>query len=207
MKLLFTSLFTLFLSLQITGQTFSGTLKDPKTGNGIPYATIEYGKNKGVISNEEGTFSFILEENTTLPDSIYISSMGYQKKGFTINQFNDSIIYLSPKAIELSGVYLFDKELSADDIVEKMIENLPTTVNNAPIKQRYFLRQSVLGAVEKIDFGFEKSSIKELNKELIDSILPKPSLEKPHIIQKLLATIIKQKKVKKIGVLKAAELY
>ncbi|MEL6483628.1 MAG: carboxypeptidase-like regulatory domain-containing protein, partial [Bacteroidota bacterium] len=149
--------------------TISTKLIDAKTQQGIPYATIQYAENSGVITNEEGRFSFTITADETLIDSIYISSMGYRKTGYTLEQLQDSIVGIRPKAIELSGVYLFDKELEVDEIIEKMIERLPENVNRDPVKQRYFLRQSIFGNVQKLDMGFEKSSIPELDKPLIDS--------------------------------------
>jgi len=187
-------------------QTFSSKLVDGKTKKGIPYATIQYGENDGVITNDEGRFSFTLESNQFDIDSIYVSSMGYEKTGFTLNQLQDSIIQLKPKAIELSGVYVFDEELDVDDIIEQMIKRLPENTNNQPVKQRYFLRQSVFGNIQKVDFGFEKSSIKELNKELIDSIamaIPRNSYH----YSETLGDFYKTNKAYKVNVLKAAELY
>ena len=162
--------FTLLMGFSLLAQTVSSRLVDAKTQKGIPYATIQYGEHQGVITNDEGRFSFVLEEGTPLLDSIYVNSMGYEKKGFTLEQMQDSLVALNAKAIELSGVYVFDKELEVDDIIEKMIENIPQNVNKSPIKQRFFLRKAELANMQKVDFGFEKSSIKELNKELMDSI-------------------------------------
>lgn len=189
----------------LNAQTITSRLIDAKTTKGIPYATIQYAENQGVITNEEGRFSFTLEEDTAL-DSIYISSMGYEKTGFALSQFQDSVIELKPKAIKLSGVYLFDEELEVDEIIERMLERLPKNVNNEPVKQRYFLRQSVFGDIQKVDFGFEKSSIEELDKEFIDSIgraIPRNS----HHYTEVLGDFYKTNKAYKAHVLRAAELY
>lgn len=198
--------FVLVLHNSVNSQTYSSRLIDAKTQKGIPYATVQYGQNQGVITNEEGKFSFNLEERTQLLDSIYISSMGYEKVGFTLEQLQDTVVTVKPKAIKLDGIYVFDKELSVDDIIANMKERLPQNVNNEPLKQRYFLRQSVFGTVQKADFGFEKSSIKELNKELIDSIaeaIPKNSYH----YTETLGDFLKTNKSYKVNVLKAAELY
>ncbi|MEM8508261.1 MAG: carboxypeptidase-like regulatory domain-containing protein [Bacteroidota bacterium] len=199
-------LFFLFTNALLTAQTFSSRLVDAKNGKGIPYATIQYGENLGVVTNEEGRFSFLLEEGVQLPDSIYVSSMGYARTGLSPEQLQDSVILISPKAIVLSGVYLFDKELSVDEIVSKMKERLPQNVNNEPVQQRYFLRQSVFGNVQKIDMGFEKSSIAELNKELVDSIANAIPRNSYHYTETL-GDFLKTNKAYKVNVLKAAELY
>ena len=190
----------------VSAQTITSKVVDKKTGKPVPYATVEYGENQGVITNEEGLFSFVLDGSFQFADSVYVSSMGYAKTGFSLEQLQDSIVFVKPKAIELSGVYVFDKQLEAEEIVEKMIERLPKNVNNEPVRQRYFLRQSVLGNIQKVDFGFEKSTIAELNKELIDSIaraIPRHS----HHYTETLGDFLKTSDSYKINVLKAAELY
>src|SRR5690606_16607454 len=94
------SLFSL-MAPSLSAQTVSSRLVDAKTQKGIPYATVQYGEHQGVITNDEGRFSFVLEEGASLPDSIHISSMGYEKRGFALQQLQDSVVMLSPKAIEL----------------------------------------------------------------------------------------------------------
>nr|WP_299339028.1 carboxypeptidase-like regulatory domain-containing protein [Allomuricauda sp.] len=205
----FLSLLTFMLlgiSLLTAQTTISSRLVDAKTQKGIPYATVQYGEYQGVITNDEGRFSFILDEKTETLDSIYVSSMGYQKTGLTLEQLQDTLVTIQPKAIELSGVYLFDKELSVDDIIDKVKERLPQNVNNAPLKQRYFLRQSIFGNIHKVDFGFEKSSIEELDEELIDSIariIPRNSYH----YTETLGDFYKTNDEYKVSVLRAAELY
>ena len=198
--------FLLLTCSAVTAQIVTSKVVDDKTGKPIPYATVQYGEHKGTITNEEGLFSFVIDDTAQPIDSVYISSMGYAKTGFSLGQLQDSVIFVRPKAIELSGVYVFDKQLEADEIVEKMIERLPQNVNKDPVRQRYFLRQSVLGNIQKVDFGFEKSTIEELNKELIDSIaraVPRHS----HHYTETLGDFLKTSNSYKVNVLKAAELY
>ncbi|NAS14243.1 carboxypeptidase-like regulatory domain-containing protein [Poritiphilus flavus] len=198
--------FTTVLGTATSAQTLSSRLVDAKTKEAIPYATVQYEENKGIISNEEGRFSLILDELRTKPDSLVISSMGYERTALPTDQVLDSVIFIAPKAIELSGVYLFDKELEAEEIIEKMIERLPQNVNKDPIKQRYFLRQSIFGNIQKVDFGFEKSSIEELNEALIDSIAMAIPRSSSHYSETL-GDFYKTKEEYKVNVLKAAELY
>ncbi|WP_297792555.1 carboxypeptidase-like regulatory domain-containing protein, partial [uncultured Eudoraea sp.] len=68
-------------------------------------------------------------------------------------------------------VYLFNNDLSIDEIIEKVKENLPSNYNREPIKQRLFFRQSSLNTVTKLDIEFEKSTIEELNKKFLDSVI------------------------------------
>ncbi|SDQ49840.1 hypothetical protein [Flagellimonas zhangzhouensis] len=205
-KTLFLTYFVTLMAFPLAAQSISSRLVDAKTQNGIPYATIQYGEHKGVITNEEGRFSFVLEEGATLPDSIYVTSMGYEKKGFTLEQLQDSLVFLNAKAIELSGVYVFDKELDVEDIIDKMIENIPNNVNKSPVKQRFFLRKAELANMEKVDFGFEKSSIEELNKELMDSIARSIPKNASHYTESF-GDLYKNNTKYKLNIIKAADLY
>ncbi|WP_222984870.1 carboxypeptidase-like regulatory domain-containing protein [Flagellimonas meishanensis] len=198
--------FALLFGPTLVAQTISSRLVDAKTQKGIPYATVQYGEHQGVITNEEGRFSFAVDGRTSLLDSIYISSMGYAKKGFTPEQLQDSVLALQPKAIALSGVYLFDEELSVEEILEKMKERLPENLNNDPVKQRFFLRKSELGNIHKVDFGFEKSSIKELNKDLMDSLAASIPKRAHHYTETLGDLYLHDGKYK-LDIIKAADLY
>ncbi|MCL6272479.1 carboxypeptidase-like regulatory domain-containing protein [Muricauda sp. 2012CJ35-5] len=201
------SLIFLVASIYIgNAQAISSKLVDAKTNKGIPYATIQYGEHQGVITNEEGRFGFILDENGALPDSIYISSMGYQKTGFTLEQLQDSIITLKPKAIELTGVYLFDKELTVDEIMDLVEENLPKNYDNEPIKQRFFLRQSSFNTLQKLDIEFKKSTIEELNEELMDSIISILPRNASYYTETL-GDYYRGTEENKLEIIKAAELY
>ncbi|GMN07545.1 hypothetical protein MTsPCn5_29340 [Croceitalea sp. MTPC5] len=195
-----------FLIVTAEGQTITSKVVDAKTKKPIAYATVQFAENQGVITNEEGVFSFAMDATDKKLDSFYISSIGYEKKGFPFEHFSDTTLFIAPKAIELGGVYLFDKELSVDDIIEKMIQRIPENANNDPVKQRYFLRQSIFGNIQKADFGFEKSSIEELNKELIDSIADALPRYSSHYTESL-GDFYKTNSAYKVDVIKAAELY
>jgi len=191
---------------KLTAQTVSARLLDAKTQKGIPYATVQYGAGQGVISNGEGYFSFVWQEGSPRPDSIHISSLGYGKKGFALEQLGDSLLFLEPAAIELQGVYLFDRDLEVGDIIEKMIQRLPENINNSAVKQRIFLRHSNLTHIDKLDMGFEKSSIEELDKELIDSLANSVPRRARHYTESLF-DLYKDGDEFKLGIIKAAELY
>ncbi len=161
----------LLASLSMHCQSISSRVVDTKTNEGIPYATIQFTEHRGIITNEEGRFSINLKSRLEQQDSIYISSMGYKKTAIHFKATLDSVIYIEPRAIELNEVYLFNNDLSIDEIIEKVKENLPTNYNREPIKQRLFFRQSSLNTMTKLDIEFEKSTIEELNKKFLDSVV------------------------------------
>jgi len=189
-----------------SAQAANAKVVDAKTKKGVPYATIQFGEHQGTISNEEGRFSLALDNLGAGLDSIFISSMGYEKTGVPIVQGLDSILYLKPKPIELSGVYLFDKELNVDEIIEKVQENIPYNYNRDPIKQRMFLRTSEYNKIRKMGIEFKASTIEELNKKFIDSvvsILPKGA----NYFTESLVDFYRAPGEHRLHVEKAAELY
>ncbi len=155
---------------QLSAQSYSAQLLDKKTNTPIPFATIQYGTHRGVITNEEGVFNFTLRTKATATDSVYVSSMGYEKMAFALQPQLDSIIYLAPKVFELKTVFLSSNPLDAEDIIEKVKENLAENYKVSLSKKKIFFRQSDLSHMKKVDFGFQKSTIAELDKQLIDSI-------------------------------------
>ncbi|WP_405208765.1 carboxypeptidase-like regulatory domain-containing protein [Aquimarina sp. LLG6339-5] len=197
---------TLLSSLGLSAQTISSTIIDRKTNEPIPYATIQLSKHKGIITNEEGKFSITLDEQLKKIDSIYISSMGYQKVGIALNTITDSIIYIEPKAIELSGVFISNKNLSIDEIIDNIKENVGQNYSKDLSHKKLFYRQSDFSDLNKMNIKFKKSTIKEFNKKFIDSvisIIPRKSAYYTEALCDLYGNFDKQK----LNIIKGAELY
>ena len=191
---------SLGLPLEIKGE-----LKEAN-GSPIPYATIQYGDEKGVISNDEGRFRFLLDQFPKETDSLKITCMGFESKTMPLQGFRDSSIVLSSKTIDLKGVYVFDNPLTVEEIIEKVQENIPTNYKNDSHKTRFFLRQSNFNTVDKMDITFKKSSIKELNKELLDSVLNLIPRSAAYYTETL-GDVYRHKSGLKMDVVRAAELY
>ncbi|MFK5982853.1 MAG: carboxypeptidase-like regulatory domain-containing protein [Flavobacteriaceae bacterium] len=195
-----------FILSEMTAQSFSAKVIDEKTGEPVSYATIETGKNQGIITNEEGEFSFLLEQVKQPLDSIYISYMGYETKGVFLKPQDSLDILLTPKIFELKQVFLSTEVLNAKEIIERVKENLDKNYQISLSKKKIFFRQSDITRVRKMDFGFKKSSIEELNKIFIDSIsrmIPKKSSYYKEVVGDFYGDYTKHK----LYVTKAAELY
>ncbi len=169
-KYILTLLSLLWIST-IHAQSVSAKVVDQNTGDPIPFATVMYEENKGVITNEEGIFNIILYKTPTAQDSIHISSMGYEEKAIALTDSIDNTIALVVKEFELKGVFLTSNPLSPEEIIEKVEENLSKNYYSQNLsRKKIFFRQSDLNKMNKVDFGFKKSTIEELDKQLIDSI-------------------------------------
>ena len=128
----------LLCHMALHSQTFSSKLLDKETNQPIPYAAIVYGEEQGVISNEEGDFSFTIDRDTKVLDSIYISCMGYESKSFTQKDLSNNPIFLIPGGFQLTGVNLLGKGLTAREIVEKMVDSIPVNYNKMPVQKNSF---------------------------------------------------------------------
>ena len=198
--------FCSLLGISSMAQNYSAKVIDTKTGEPIPFATVQTGKNQGVITNEEGIFSFIINEERIKPDSIYISSMGYERISVSLNESLDEVIYLNQKPFELSEVFLSNKEFSVEEIIEKVKERIDENYTTDLTKKKMFFRESEFNNMKKFDFVFKKSTIEEFNKEFMDSIsriIPKNSSYYKEAIGNFYGDYEKYK----LNINRAAELY
>ena len=106
-------------------QTFSARVLDIETKQSISYATVETGLNQGLITNEDGEFTFLLENIKQPQDSIFVSYMGYETEGVLFKEAAALEILLTPKTYQLKEVFLTTKILEVDEIIEKVKEHLP----------------------------------------------------------------------------------
>ncbi|MEP0264798.1 carboxypeptidase-like regulatory domain-containing protein [Dokdonia sp.] len=201
---------TILTGLIVSGmsaQTFSAKLIDDISQESIPFATIELSKNRGIVSNENGVFTINEDQMKDVKDSVFISSMGYERKGIWVATFTDSLVRLVPKSFELKGVFLTSNPLSAKEVIEKVKDNLTKNYDVQDVsKKKVFFRQSNFNTMKKVDFKFKKSTIEELNKEFIDSIsalVPRKSSYYREVVGDFYGNYKKYK----LYVNKAAELY
>ncbi|MBL0684517.1 carboxypeptidase-like regulatory domain-containing protein [Aquimarina mytili] len=192
--------------LVINAQTITSRVIDKKTNQPIPYATIQVSEDQGIITNEEGRFNLILGSKHSNIDSIYVSSMGYEKVGVSIKNVVDSIIYIQPKAIELKSVFISNKNLTIDEIIDTVKERIPENYNFELSHRRLFFRESEFNTIKKLNIKFKESTIRELDKKLIDSvvtIIPRKS----EYYTETLCDFYGDLEEGKINIIKAAELY
>ncbi|MRX64140.1 carboxypeptidase-like regulatory domain-containing protein [Maribacter luteus] len=191
----------------VQSQTLTSRVLDSVTQEPIPYATVQLNK-KGVITNEEGRFSFLLDGTVSETDSLFISCIGYASIGKPLKEFSENAVYLSPKAIELNPVIVSNKNYSADEIIDLIEENLDKNYNTDLSQKRMFFRDSYFQNFNKTDYTFVKSTIKELNKKFLDSVLntvPKKSSYYTEILCDLYGNT--EEDNQKMDIIKASELY
>ncbi|NER17965.1 carboxypeptidase-like regulatory domain-containing protein [Spongiivirga citrea] len=211
MQLKITQLFIfIFLTAPILlqSQVISSKVIDAKTNEALPFVNVFLASKKGVITNAEGKFTFQLPKNTKPADSLFISFIGYEQLGKPLQEFTEDVILLNPKAIELNTVIVTNKNLSAEEVIEKVEENIQTNYNFNFTKKKIFFRESNHQNFVKTDYEFKKSTIDELNEPFLDSVLntlPKKYDYYSEILCDLYGDYSKENQ--KIHMIKASELY
>lgn len=199
----------LFITNTVSAQTtIAAKVIDQDTKEPIPFLTVKYAEGKGVVTNEEGDFSITLHNAIKDTDSIQLSYMGYGKKSYALNHFNLAIIELKEEAFELSTVFVTDKKLPPEEIIRRVKNNLYKNYKGGYTKNKFFLRESFNQYYKRFDFGFKKSSIKELNKKLIDSIansIPKRMAYYNETLGNLYSQNFNPKQ--KLDIIKSSKLY
>tara|TARA_R110002073_G_scaffold279026_1_gene442784 strand:- start:14692 stop:16245 length:1554 start_codon:yes stop_codon:yes gene_type:complete len=210
MRKTFTSLVVfaaLCSSFIVQSQVISAKVVDTTTQKPIPYVTIQFNKS-GVITNGEGRFSFLPKEQIKATDSLIISCIGFGTVSKALNQFKDSIIYLTPKTIELKEVILTNKKYTAKELIEKVKENITKNYNFDLTKKRLFYRESNHQNFVKSNYTLKKSTIDALNKPFLDSVvqsIPKTNDYYTEVLCDLYGNYSSENQ--KIDLIKASELY
>ena len=145
-------------------------LRDSLTNESVPFATVLTNFGESTISNEEGHFR--LTKNTALrpTDSLFISCMGYRDLSISTEETKDSLLYLSPKEIELNAVILSQQNLSAEEIVKRTREQVAKKYDLSLTNKTFFLRESFSQRWLQRDMKIQKSSIKEFKQSFWDSL-------------------------------------
>ncbi|MGB0776433.1 MAG: carboxypeptidase-like regulatory domain-containing protein [Flavobacteriaceae bacterium] len=196
----------LVISQGLYSQEYSSRLIDPETNEAVPYATVLIGQNQGIISNDQGYFSFDWKQIKNPLDSIEISSMGYLTLKIPFESPLDSVIYLKESTYELAQVIIESNPLDVDEILERLIENLDKNHPDIYRESQVFYRQSQITSMKKMDFELKESTLEGFDVSFIDSVqalIPKHTA----YYYEMAGTRIGNFKTGKLSISKAAELY
>ena len=112
------------IGLSLYGQGITITVLDSLTQESIPFATITTNFKQNSITNEEGVFRLSKDQAFSLEDSLFISSIGFKSFAEALLKIKDSVIYLPQKTIELNNVILSQNNLSAEEIIKRVRQNV-----------------------------------------------------------------------------------
>ena len=197
----------LILTLNLNAQSLDVQIQDSLTLSPIPFSTVSFSNNKGLISDEDGMFELVKNELVN-QDSLFVSSLGYQKASFALNEFKDSIVFLLPKPVLLEDVILTSKRLTSKEIIEEVIRNLEKNYETGLTKNKVFLSKKSNSKTQRFNISKFKSSIKEINLSLLDSISNNLSKENNSSLEVLCYQFGNiEEENQKINLIKARETY
>ena len=157
-------------SLKISSQSLKIQIIDSISGQAVPYSNVYFSNNNGLISDEGGSFELIKSQLSD-KDSMHISMLGYKKSSFLIKDFNDTLIKLVQSPIKLSDVILTNKKLSSEEIISKVAENIDKNYEKQFTENKIYLSRKSNTNTERFIINKFKSTVPEINKSLIDSLL------------------------------------
>lgn len=163
------TLLVLFISLiNITffqAQSVSGKILSTEN-LAIPYATIQIGEKHGTISNQEGDFT-ISTKGFAENEIVKISYLGFETKEIPLNKFISKDYILKERFDVLSEVYLTNKKLNVEEILQKVKDSISSNYN-LDFKSQIFYRNTIVSTPKKMEFEILKAS--ELSKSTIKTI-------------------------------------
>ncbi len=193
--------------LSINSQSLYVQVTDSLTTQPIPYTNVYFSNNNGLITDDNGNFELIKSEFSER-DSMYVSIMGYHKRTFLLKDFNEKTIELVQKPIELSNVFLTNKKLSSDQIISKVISNIENNYEKEFTENKVYLSRESNNFTEKFVIDKFKSTVPEINKSLIDSLLTNLKEQNSSGLQTLAYYYTSDDDIpKKIKIIKSRETY
>jgi len=193
--------------LKLSSQSINIKIIDSLSEQPIPYVNIYFTNKYGLISDEFGNFQLI-KSQLSFKDSMYISLMGYRKKAFLVKDFNDSIVKLTQIPIKLSDVFITNRKLTAEEIISKVRENIDKNYETGFSKNKIYLSRQANTVTEKFVIDKFKSTVPDINKGLLDSVLSNLSKENKSELQTLSYYYGSyDKNNQKIKMIKARETY
>ncbi|WP_010180132.1 carboxypeptidase-like regulatory domain-containing protein [Aquimarina agarilytica] len=169
------SLFLCFvMSFWVTeAQIISSKILDKATKQPVYGATILAANQYGVSADQNGRFTLEINRGYTATDSLRISSIGYEELTLAITQKIDSVLYLIPKVEDLNTVFISNKKLSIEEVLEQVKNNLDSNYVKGFTKNELFFRQSDNNHTDYFQVDFKKSSFKEIDEKFVKNELSK----------------------------------
>lgn len=172
----------LFIGSQsVVAQTVSGVLKDKETKQALSFANINSAGTYGVITNSAGEFT--LQTKYLSPeDSLTFSSLGYESKRIALEDIDEKTIYLHPTTFELGEVFLTNKQLTPEEIIERVSENASQNYDSGFQKFSIFKRAKENIKNQELDIDFRRinflsrSERKSFNQE-VEKLISKANEE------------------------------
>ncbi|NIX65311.1 carboxypeptidase-like regulatory domain-containing protein [Gaetbulibacter sp. S0825] len=151
------SIFIFLITTSLFGQSLTAKVVD-SNNNPIPFATVQTDQDSGVITNEEGFFTIDLEDVAS--NEITFSCLGFASRSISIEAIknNNNIIVLEEFIDELSKVFLSNSKPNADDIIQKVNNNLAKNYKHDNQTVQFFHRNTAYADFDRFEAKVTKAS-------------------------------------------------
>ncbi len=189
--------------------TINGVVLDKNTHKVISFASVDLTNGHGTLTNSEGKFRLILPENSG-KDSLIFSAMGYQRKAVALKDYKNGKVLLISGA-ELQMVTVYSHELTADEIMQHVKENLIKNYDFSHVSFTVFRRNKSAMIPKQMHYHLKradvipKRTIQRFNKA-IDSLNRANKNQHATFYNAYLARVVKNGKELKARVEKATQL-
>ena len=160
-----------FDTINTNTSEIKGVLLDNNTKEPLPYANIYVlHQHTGTISNENGQF-LLNTQGLNKTDTVQFKYVGYTTKTLTISDLDSmNIIYLQEEIFNLDEILVFGNTPNARSIVKKIVKNLDSNYKETTCKKQLFIRERFNSELTKIKLKYKKSSIPDIDKEVINKL-------------------------------------
>ena len=136
----FSLLVVLCFSQFLFSQSLESVVYDNENQTAVIFASVYTTQETGVISNDEGAFKINID-NLSENDSLIVTSLGYEKLSFSLNQLKDlDTIFIKEQKEMLSDVVISANKLSADEIVQRFVDSIAKRHHIEPTHFKVFER-------------------------------------------------------------------
>jgi|694.fasta_scaffold02171_5 hypothetical protein len=156
----------------VFSQEIKGRVLDKSNNEPIPFANVLLSENYGVITNEEGFF-VLQQKDFSNNTAIAFSCMGFIEQKITLQDFNQGqTVYLEAANNLLPEIVLRDTNLSVDQVMKNMTDNLSKNHDIANKRIQFFMRTKTSSQLQKANFELDKAAgvtnkeIKEINEAI-----------------------------------------
>ena len=144
--------------------TIKGVVLDSMTREILPFTNVGVlGKDMGTVSNSEGSYA-LSSKDLSLADTVFFSYVGYQQRKYTIAQLKEqSTIFLSKNAVQLSAFSVRSREYTPVEILDLVRKNFSINHNQNLTHQKVFSRDASYTTIHESEIDFKKSSFEAID--------------------------------------------
>ncbi len=152
----------------LMNDVLKGRVLDKDTKVPLRYANIYVlHKNTGTVSNEKGEFLLNIA-GLEKGDTVRFRYIGYQPVWLTVGQLDTlRMVYMKEKIFNLSETVVYGKEPDPVAIVKNVLKNKEANYRQSPEVMKIFRRSSDVSDIQKLVMNYKKSSIPQLDREMM----------------------------------------